>query len=236
MLRVIIIDDEPLGLNTLKVMIERLQMDVHIVAMTTDPDKGVEYIDAHKPDAVFLDISMPKLDGFELLEKVKFRDFELVFTTAHKEHAIRAIKAEAYDYILKPIDAEELRSCLEKLVSKSEPGVNIPRSRSMIELSVSDGIVLIKQQNIVRLEASGSYTLIYMKDRTKQNASKNLKYFEGILDPSIFYRCHQSHIINLHEVTKLHSADGYFALMTDGSKADVGKNYKDILLSKLKQI
>ncbi len=236
MIRAVIIDDEPLGLNALKVLIERLDMQVKVVATTSDPESGVQIIESYRPDVVFLDVNMPKLNGFELLERLNYKEFKLVFTTAHREHAIKAIKNSASDYLLKPIDSDELKVCLSKIIDAGL-NANIPhKQRSIIELPVSDGIVMIKQSCILRLEASGSYTNLFLKDGIKHTASKNLKYFESILDPLNFYRCHQSHIINLHEVTKLISSDGYFALMSDNSKAHVGKNYKDIFLSKLKTI
>jgi two-component system LytT family response regulator len=236
MLRVIIIDDEPLGVNTLKVMIERLDLDMAIVATASDPEKGIAIIESFRPDAVFLDVNMPKLNGFQLLERLSYHDFKLVFTTAHQEHAIKAIKNNAYDYLLKPIDAKELQLCVEKLIKETQPGSSAQHSRTVLELPVSDGIIVIKQNNIVRFEASGSYSILYLKDGTRYTASRNLKHFENILDPLNFCRCHQSHIVNLQEVTKLQSSDGYYALMSDGSKADVGKNYKEIFLSKLKAI
>ncbi|MDZ4663471.1 MAG: LytTR family DNA-binding domain-containing protein [Bacteroidota bacterium] len=236
MIRVILIDDEPLGLNTLKVLIERLALEVLVVATTNDPEKGIQLIESYRPDAVFLDVNMPTLSGFELLEKLVYRDFKLVFTTAHREHAIKAIKNNASDYLLKPIDSDELKACIETIINGSRKTELDQKPRSIIELAVNDGIIMIKQSNIIRLEASGSYTNIFLKDGIKHIASKNLKYFEAILDLAGFYRCHQSHIINLNEVVKLLSSDGYFALMSDKSKADVGKNYKDGFLSKLKTI
>lgn len=236
MLRVIIIDDEPLGVNTLKVMIERLQMNVMIVATATDPEKGINIIESYRPDAVFLDVNMPKMNGFQMLEKLNYSDFKLVFTTAHREHAIRAIKSKAYDYLLKPIDASELEKCLEALIKEIDPMPEVQRSRTILELPMSDGVVMVKQTNIVRVEASGSYAILFLKDGTKYTASKNLKHFEAMLDPINFCRCHQSHIVNLQEVTKLVSSDGYYALMSDQSKAEVGRNYKEVFLAKLKVI
>jgi two-component system LytT family response regulator len=236
MLRIIIIDDEPLGLNTLKVMIERLEMDVLIVATASDPEKGIALIESYRPDLVFLDVKMPKMNGFELLEKLSCRDFKLVFTTAHKEYAIQAIKFEAYDYLLKPIDSNELQSCITKAAKELSAKNSDQRGRSLLELQLNDGVVLLKQNNIVRLEASGSYTYIHLKDGIKHTASKNLKHFESLLDPINFFRCHQSHIVNLNEVTKIISNDGYLALMSDQSKADIGKNYKEAMMQKLKKI
>ena len=236
MLRVIIIDDEPIGINTLKILIDRLGLDVFVVATSSDPEKGIELIETYRPDVLFLDVNMPKLNGFELLERLIYKDFKLVFTTAHQEYAIKAIKSKAQDYLLKPIDSEDLRTCVENILAESKPAGSIQRSRSLLELSVNDGIVLLKQSNIIRLEASGSYTFIYMKDGTKHTASKNLKHFEAMVDPAMFFRCHLSHVVNMNEVTKLVNSDGHFALMSDQSQAEIGKKYKDEFSLKLKMI
>lgn len=236
MLRAIIIDDEPLGVSTLNVLLERLDMDICVAATATDPEKAIALIEGIKPDVIFLDVNMPKLNGFEMLDKLNYKDMKIVFTTAHKEHAIKAIKTKAQDYLLKPIDSNDLKICVERLLEELKPDTSVQRSRSVLELPVSDGIVMIKQSNIIRFEASGSYSILYLKDGTKYTASKNLKHFEAALDPLNFCRCHQSHIVNLHEVTKLLSSDGYYALMSDQSKAEVGRNYKEIFLAKLKVI
>src|ERR1044071_9652953 len=111
MIRAIIIDDEPLGVNTLKVMIERLDKDVLIVATSSDPEKGIDFIESYQPDLVFLDIRMPGISGFDLIERLNYKNFKLVFTTAYKEYAIMAIKNKAFDYLLKPIDAKDLAIC-----------------------------------------------------------------------------------------------------------------------------
>jgi two-component system, LytTR family, response regulator len=235
MLRAIIIDDELAGINILSVLINRLEMDVRVIATSTDEEKGIELIENYRPDILFLDIQMPKMTGFELLENLTYKDFKLVFTTAHREFAIQAIKNKASDYLLKPIDAEELRSCLESLLNNVNMQDNI-RSRTLIEVPAADGTILVKQQNIMRLEASGSYTTIYLKDGTKYTASKNLKHFELLLDPQNFHRCHISHVINLNEVTKLINNDGYFALMSNDSTVEISKKNRDSLLAKLKSL
>lgn len=236
MLRVIIIDDEPMGINTLKVLIERLENNINIVSTTTDPEKGIEIINSFHPDLVFLDINMPKLNGFELIEKLNYKDFKLVFTTAHQEYAIKAIKNKAFDYLLKPIDYEDLKTCIEKSISEFNLTQKTTKHKTLLELSVGDGIVFIKQQDILYIEADGSYSIITLLDGKKHVASRNLKYIEALLDSSIFYRCHQSFIINLKEVKKFISANGTSVKLSDDTLIEVGKNQKDILLDKLKTI
>jgi len=238
MLKTIIIDDELIGINALKILIEKYTDGIDIIATTTDPEHGIQLIEEHKPDVVFLDVTMPKMSGFDLLEKLSFKQFKLVFTTAHQEYAIKAIKNRAHDYLLKPIDIDELKSCVKKIVSglprsaestKSAPG-------GIVELSVKDGIIFIKPQDIIRLEASGSYTTFYLENGIRHVASKNLKECESLLDPALFCRCHQSHVINLRKVQKMVNSNGLFAQMTDGSMPEIGKKNKDMFLEKLKAI
>jgi len=238
MLRAIIIDDELMGINTLKILLEKNTQDIKIVATTTEPEKRISLINDYKPEIVFLDISMPKMTGFELLEKVDYKDFKLVFTTAYQQHAIKAIKNGAYDYLLKPIDMDELKQCVDKIMEEFGKVKIIQKftPTNIIELSVKDGIIFIKPQDVVRLEASGSYTIFHLINNIKHIASKNLKESESLLDSSVFYRCHQSHIINLHKVVKMVSTNGLFAQMTDGSMPEIGRKNKELFLEKLKNI
>jgi len=236
MYRAIIIDDELIGVNTLKILIEKhIPSIIRVVATSTEPETGIKLIEDYRPDVVFLDISMPKMNGFELLEKLRYKDFKLVFTTAHEEYAIKAIKNKAYDYLLKPIDIDELKQCIDNIVKeaeKKEPTkTNVFRT---IEISVKDGIIFIKPDDIIRLEASGSYTQFYLSNGTKHIASKNLKDYEVLLDPLSFYRCHLSHVINLRHVIKLVSTDGLFAKMSDDSLIEIAKKNKQVFIEKLK--
>lgn len=209
---------------------------IRIVAGTLKPEEGILLIEDYKPDLVFLDISMPTMNAFDLLSKLTFRDFKLIFTTAHKEFALQAIKHKAYDYLLKPVDTDDFRKCVEDIYRENQTLATMPKSNTaaVIELQVKDGIVYIKQQDIIHLEASGSYTEFHLDGGQKQVASKGIGEFEPKLDPRIFYRCHKSHIVNLQKVQKFINHDGFFALMPDGSKVDISKNNKDEFLRLLK--
>jgi two-component system LytT family response regulator len=236
MFRAIIIDDEPMGLNALKLLIERHTPQIKVVASSTDPFDGMSKIEDYMPDVVFLDISMPKMNAFELLEKIKFRDFKLVFTTAHQEYAIKAIKSRANDYLLKPIDVDELKICVENLFDADESGIPNEKNSSVIELHVKDGIIFIKKEEIIRLEASGSYTIFFLDNNVRHVASKNLKECESMLDSHEFFRCHPSHLVNLKKIVKMVSTDGLFAKMTDDSMPEIARRNKDLILRRLKSI
>lgn len=236
MLRAVIIDDESAGIKTLKVLISRNQNLIREIASTLNPETGISYIEDYKPDVVFLDISMPNMSGFELLSKLKHRDFKLVFTTAHKDYAIEAIKNGAFDYLLKPISAEDFKTCIDKIIQTQQGALKSMAKElsSPIELHVKDGIFYIKQKDIVRLEASRSYTEFYLDGGIRHVASKPIGDFETLLDPNLFYRCHKSHIVNLQKVQKFVSQNGLFALMADGSMPDVSQRNKEVFLERLK--
>jgi two-component system LytT family response regulator len=148
---------------------------------------------------------------------------------------IQAIKSRAHDYLLKPIDIDELKNCVKNIL-QVEAGNNKRVNKNMMELHVKDGIIFIRFQDIIRLEASGSYTVFYLENQVKHIASKNLKECETQLDPTLFYRCHPSHIINLKKVEKMVSTDGLFARMTDGSMPEIVRKNKDQFLERLKSV
>jgi two-component system LytT family response regulator len=237
MLRAIIIDDERAGINSLQLLIDKHIEHVKIIASTTKAQQGISFIEDYRPEIVFLDISMPDMNGFALLERLQFRDFHLVFTTAHEEFAIQAIKHNAFDYLLKPVDVHELKNCIDKIIAeKDKTKAQIKNFSNTIGLSVKDGIIFIKHADIIRLEASGSYTVFYLDNKIKHMASKSLKEYEAQLDPAVFYRCHNSHLVNLKKVAKFVSNDGLFAQMIDDSVAEIARKNKEQFLEKLKNI
>jgi len=237
MIRAIIIDDEITGVETIKVLIEKHIQGVKVIATETNPFKATGLIEDYKPDVVFLDIDMPKMDGFQLLDQLTFKDFKLVFTTAHESFAVKAFKINAFDYILKPIDLDDLKACMDKIKSAiTHKPEAIHAGANIIELSVSDGIIFVKQEEIIRLEAGGNYTTFFMNNKVRHVVSKKIKEYEMTLNPRLFYRCHRSHIVSLRQVVKMVTTDGLFAQMTDGSMPEIGKANKEEFLKKLKQL
>jgi len=236
-LRAVIIDDESMGISALEVMIEKYTSGLQIVASTTRSDEGIALIESHRPNVVFLDVNMPQMSGFDLLEKLFYQDFKLVFTTAYPEYAIRAIKKKAQDYLLKPIGIEELKSCVNNIIRELAKEKNTNQQhRNLVELSVKDGVIFIKPQDIIRLEASGSYTIFYLENNIKHMASKNLKQCESLIEGPYFFRSHPSHVINLQKVVKMVLKDGLFAQMSDGSMPEISRRNKELFLENLKQI
>jgi two-component system LytT family response regulator len=228
MIKAVIIDDEAIGIEVLESYIKKYATDVRIAGSAVHALEGIVLIEKEKPDVVFLDISMPQMNGFELLEKLSYKDFKLVFTTAHAQHAIKAIRIRSFDYLLKPIDPVELVACLGRVRNDEKT-----KEKGVIELPVKDGILFLRPEEIIRMEASGSYTFIYLENGTRHVISKNLKEMEQLLDP-VFFRCHNSHIINLSRIKKILSKDGLFVLMDDESMPELSKRNKDELISRIK--
>jgi len=238
MLRAIIIDDEKKGINSLRLLLEKYADGVKLVAETTDPVEGITLIEDYRPEIVFLDIRMPNLSGFELLERLTYRDFSLIFTTAHQEFAIKAIKNEALDYLLKPIDHLDLLNAIERARKKRASGgmddykkllEQIGPTRSQkISLPGREKVEYVNISDIVRLESDSNYTSVYTLKSEKILVSKTIGDFEDQLctDEHQFMRVHQSHIINLRYVKKFLKEEGEIVLVND-HQTPLSKNKKE---------
>jgi len=242
-LRAIIIDDERRGINALKVTIEKHIEDLKIVAFHSKANEGIESIENYKPEIVFLDINMPEMNGFELLEKLAWRDFNLVFTTAHREYGLKALKNNAIDYLLKPVDPKELIIAVNKIRARLKENIegmtrfnyaelmNILQTNDVkhrIMVNSKSGVELVELDEIIFLESNSNYTTIVLNDSRKILAGKSLKEFESqlCLEDSKFMRVHQSFIINLDKVTRyLKTSD--FVIMCQEQKIPVSKSKKD---------
>ena len=233
MLRAVIIDDESSGISTLRMLLDRHVSQVKVVGETTRGRQGVSLIEDHRPEIVFLDIHMPDLDGFGVLQQLGFRDFNLVFTTAHQGYAIQAIRQRACDYLLKPVDATELKNCIGKIEAHGRPLAPGKNNGRTIGIAMKDGIVFVRHAEILRLEASGSYTIFHLGNNVTHIASKSLRHYESQLPTAEFYRCHHSHLVNLEKVVKVISNHGLFAQLTDGSIVEIARKNKNEFLARL---
>jgi two-component system LytT family response regulator len=242
MLRAIIIDDEQKGINSIKLLIEKFVSNVKVVAETTEAKKGVQLIEDYKPEIVFLDINMPHMNGFELLRELKFRDFGLIFTTAHDEYGIQAIKNNALDYLLKPINHEDLIEAIERVKQKNKKN-NLPDLSKLLQdlnspnttkipLHVKDKVEYVNKTDIIRLESDSNYTNIYTTEGNKLMISKTLGDYETLLcnKDNTFMRVHQSHIINLKHVVKFTKDNGGLIITKDNYSVPLSKNKKDEFL------
>jgi two-component system LytT family response regulator len=246
MIKTIIIEDEQKSREMLAAIIEKNCPQLQIVGLAKNVSEGVELIKKENPDLVFLDISMPDGSGFDLLEKVQGHKFELIFATASDQHAIRAIKYSACDYLLKPIDIDELKVAVEKVAQKKTVSPNMENLNFLIQqLKKSDEsfqkitlptgnayeIVIIK--DIIRCEADGSYTTFYLSDKRKLMISAGLKHYEELLPESEFIRVHHHHLINMNHVVRFLKEDGGYAVMSDGTKIEISRRKKDAFMEKL---
>lgn len=237
-IRSIIVDDEMNCRDNLKMIIDDFCPELEVVGIADSAQRARELITLHHPDLVFLDIKMPKEDGFQLLQSIKDRDFSVVFTTAYNEYALQAFKADAVDYIEKPIGLDELKSAVRKVI-RLNPNLSIDHSVSLenteskktvfrdnekISLATRDGFTVVKNEEIVHLEASDNYTMIYMTDNRKFLSCKNIKVYEESLNPEVFYRVHKSHIVNIkHHLKGFSRHDGNNVQLSNNKMVPVAR-------------
>ncbi|RPI19878.1 MAG: DNA-binding response regulator [Ignavibacteriae bacterium] len=237
-IRTIIIDDEAPGRENLKIMLNDYCPDIELVGEASSAVEGMKLINSLKPKAVFTDINMPIINGFDMLETISKRDFSVVFVTAHSDYGIQALKAGAVDYILKPICVKELQLAVKKLVDtylyKKDDIKSYSDETRKLKVPQFQGFTLLDQADIVRLEADNNYTKIYVCRNPLIIASKTLKDFEFQLDRNAFLRIHKSHIINLNYLKEYTNLDGGYAIMCDNTKLEISRRRLNDFLEKIK--
>ncbi len=246
MIRTVIIEDEKKSLEMLAAIIKKNCPELDVIGMASGVGEGVELINAKKPDLVFLDISMPDGSGFDLLERVAGQKFELIFATASDQHAIRAIKYSACDYLLKPIDIDELKAAVDKVVKKKNAIPNMENLQFLIQhlkrsdenfqkitLPTGNAYEIVNVKDIIRCEADGSYTMFFLADKRKLMVSVGLKHYEELLPENEFIRVHHHHLINMNHVVRFLKEDGGYAVMSDGTKIEISRRKKEAFMEKL---
>src|SRR6478752_4955812 len=245
MIRGIVVDDELKSRESLKILIEDFCEGVEVVALCQNVDESIEAIQRLHPDVVFLDIQLQRETGFDLLTRLKHFDFNVIFTTAYSEYAIKAFKFSAIDYLLKPIDIEELKRSLLKLEKKMGNSITERLQQLMqnmrsessgnfkLALPTMDGLVFVKVKNVLYCEASSNYTEITMEDNKKYIVSRTLKEYEDLLGDQDFFRVHHSTLINLNAIKKYVRGDGGYVIMNNDKSLDVSKRKKEAFLSRI---
>jgi len=245
MIKAIIIDDEIHCQKTLSILLREYCPEVQVIGQCDSAEKGIEAIKKLKPDLVFLDIEMPHMNGFEMLEKFSEINFAVVFTTGYDQYAIKAFRFSALDYLLKPIDHEELRKAVQKvnqhlqhpLPQQLEILLQKIHSQSpmitKVALPTMEGLQMIPVESIISCASDRNYTVLFLKNKQKITVSKILKEIEELLVEYSFLRVHHSFIVNLNEITRYVKGEGGYLVMSDGSSIDVSRSRKDILLQKL---
>jgi two-component system, LytTR family, response regulator len=249
MIKAVIIDDEKTSRETIKGLLKRYAKNVEVVGEADGYISGINKINLLRPDVIFLDIQMPDGSGFKLLEEIGEINFEVIFTTAHDQFAIKAIKYSALDYLLKPINPEELANAVDKLAlklkkGKDNTGVNFlleaiksPSSNiKRIVLSELEGMQIVEVDDIIRCEADGNYTKFFLINKRVILVSKILKEYDEILSEFNFIRPHKSHLINLKYIKSIIKIDGPIIEMTDGSQVPVARRKKDQILDMLSHL
>jgi two-component system LytT family response regulator len=250
MITAVLIDDEKNALEVLEMKLKEFCKEVTILACCDSGAKGIEAILTHHPDIVFLDIEMPHQNGFDVLNETKLMDYDVIFTTAYDQFAIKAFKFSAIDYLLKPIDIVELQLALEKVKRKNkqtnlDEKIKILFSQlqgtdkkltAKIALPVGDSIQLIEPDEIIRCESDSNYTHIFLGNGKKITVAKTLKEVEENIAGSPFFRIHQSHLININHVAKFIKGDGAYVVMKDGTSITISRNKKEAFMETFRKI
>jgi len=245
MIKALIIDDEKSSRDTLRGFVENYCDEIQIIDEAESAEQGIEQIIKLHPELIFLDIELPLGSGFDLLEACKHSDFEIIFTTAHDQYALQAIKVCALDYLLKPISAADLKSAVAKIRQRNLSGSTTPRIGAFVEnignlnkqlsnivLPTLDGFLVVKISDIVRCEADKNYTNFILANNEKILVSKTLKEFEDLLHDMDFIRVHQSHLINASHVQRYIKGSGGYVKMSDDSIIEVSRRKKELLMER----
>lgn len=242
MITAIIIDDEAKGRLALREKLSAYCPGVKVLAEASNGQEALLLIKQHQPQLVFLDIEMPRMNGFEMLNALPEKNFHIIFTTAYDQYAIKAIKYAAFDYLLKPIDIEELKTAVQKIAGKTNNQTNnqaellqqnLQHPKNLLHklaIPTLDGLLFYDINDIIHLEANSNYTFIHFSGKPKITTAKTLKEFEEILPDSIFFRTHHSHLINLNYIKRYIRGDGGQIELQNGNYVDVSRRKKEEFL------
>lgn len=246
MIKALIIDDENRTRELIAKMIHSFGLNVEALPLGENVESGIAAIEEIHPDIVFLDIQMPDGTGFDVLNRVAERNFEVIFITAHEEFAIKAIKFSALDYILKPVDPTELRAALERAIEtiglKKEEvqfetlNFNMQSPKKRLVLKTQESVHVVELDHIIRCEADRNYTSFYLIEGKKILVSRTLKEYETLLSSSNFLRVQQSHLINLNFVDRYDKGDGGCVVMKDGSEVPLSPAKRDVFFKILENL
>ena len=241
MIKAVILDDEIKGSTLLQHRLKSFADRICVEAIFNDPQEALKHIHDFTVDVLFLDVEMPVLNGFQFLEKLGHFGFEVIFVTAYNVYTLDALRADALDYLLKPVDPDELDKALDKLQKRIEAKKKLAQSEllspkissSRIALPTAEGIHLIKKDEIIRVEAMSNYSVFYVMNLSKIIVSKTLKEFEHQLENPSFMRVNRSVIVNLEYVVKYRKGDGGTLEVLDGAEIEVSPMKKSLLLERL---
>ncbi|WPP49471.1 LytR/AlgR family response regulator transcription factor [Catalinimonas niigatensis] len=249
MIRALIIDDETDAREVLRMAIEKYCPEVSLMGVYESPEQGLKAIQEQQPDLVFLDVQMPQMSGFDLLQQASPLSFEVIFVTAHDQYAIKAIRFSALDYLLKPVDVDDLMHAVSKVQERLQQKNSAPqyqsvlnniqyRARKIDRLAVPtlEGIEFFETDDIIYCQADGNYTRLFLTHHPGRLISKNLKDFEHLLAASGFCRVHHSSLINMKHIQKYVKGEGGYVILTDNHHVDISRRKKEEFLSLLNKL
>ncbi|MGZ3756284.1 MAG: LytR/AlgR family response regulator transcription factor [Mucilaginibacter sp.] len=250
MLKALLVDDEANNLASLEFLLNHDCEGITVAGKAQNAAQARDWLQANTADVVFLDITMPGEDGFQLLNSLAEQNFKVIFITAYDQYALQAIKASAVDYILKPVNIDELRKAIEKVKRAINSPVATEQNRTLMQHLIATvanrlppkkialpqlgSISFIDVDDIVSLQADSNYTIIHMKNMQKMVISKTLKDFEDLLDPLQFARIHKSYIVNLRFIKEYSTLDGGIVKMSDGNHWSISRRQLEMFLEKMK--
>jgi two-component system, LytTR family, response regulator len=245
MIKAVIIDDEPNCCDVLTILLKKYCPEVEVTNVCHSASEAIPVLQKNEVQLVFLDVEMPHMNGFQMLEQLPKINFQVIFTTSYDQYAIKAIRFSALDYLLKPVDREELQEAVKKVENRLENAlpqqleillqrINRPVNQvNRIALPTMEGLQLIPLDSIISCASSSNYTILSLKDNQKLIVSRTLKEIEEILEDFSFLRVHHSYLVNLNEIRKYIRGEGGSLIMSDGSSVDVSRSRKEQLLKKL---
>lgn len=242
-LKAVIVDDELSGIEVLEYAIKRHCPEVVVVKTFSSAVEALQQIPELMPDVMFVDVEMPQLNGFELVENLTSLNIQIIFTTAYNEFALKAFRVSALDYLLKPVDVDELKGAVAKLKSLSKADhhamdalleyIKSQKQISKISVSTEKGIHFIDTPDVLYCLSTGPYTVFYLKDGQEVVCSKSIGEYEKTLADKGFYRIHNSSLINVEHLKRFVRTDGGYVEMSDGKTLTVSRRKKDEFLNYL---
>jgi two-component system LytT family response regulator len=234
MFSALLVDDEKKNREALKQLLNVYCPNIEVIGEAGSVTDAITFFSKHRPQVVFLDVEMPNGTGFDFLRQFERIDFKIIFVTAHANYAIKAIRFSAVDYLLKPVDADDLISAVKKATeeihinhhSQYKGLLDNLNGHKKLAIPVKDGFAFLAPEEIIRLQADGTYTHIYTNGE-KYTGTKNIKEYEQLLSDQNFFRSHNSHLINLKHVKRFSRLDGYFVKMSDSSVAEISRRKKE---------
>ncbi|RSK39716.1 LytR/AlgR family response regulator transcription factor [Mangrovimonas spongiae] len=244
MIKAVIVDDEPKAIQSLTWELNGFKKDLTIINSFTQPEHAIAYLQQNDIDCLFLDINMPTMDGFQFLDKLGKQNFAVVITTAYNEFALKAIKNEAIDYLLKPIDSDDLKETIKKIkkhytnsvaISKVEETLinfNANTQKNKVTINADGKLIFLNTDDILYVESDGNYSTIFLENNQKLVVTKKLKEMNATLPEDSFFRIHNSFIINLNKIKEFVKTDGY-VVMTSNQQIPVARQRKSKFLDKI---